>query len=52
MVNAMLPNEFLGEHDAFLEKQEKVRKLEAALSTVNEWKKSKRQKSIRSAQRS
>ena len=29
-------NEFLREHDAFLEEQEKVRKLEAALSTVNE----------------
>jgi hypothetical protein len=36
MVNAMLLNEFLREHDAFLEEQEKVRKLEAALSTVNE----------------
>jgi len=36
MVNAMLLNEFLREHDAFLKEQEKVRKLEAALSTVNE----------------
>jgi hypothetical protein len=36
MVNAMLLNEFLREHDAFLEEQEKVRKLEAALATVNE----------------
>jgi len=36
MVNAMLLDEFLREHDAFLEEQEKVRKLEAALSTVNE----------------
>ena len=36
MVNAMLLNEFLRKHDAFLEEQEKVRKLEAALSTVNE----------------
>ena len=35
MVNAMLLNG-LREHDAFLEEQEKVRKLEAALSTVNE----------------
>src|SRR5262245_17086430 len=37
MENAMLLNEFLREHDAFLEEQEKVRKLKAALSTVNEW---------------
>ena len=37
MVNAMLLNEFLREHNAFLEEQEKVRKLEAALSTANEW---------------
>ena len=36
MVNAMLLNEFIREHDAFLEEQEKVRKLEAALATVNE----------------
>jgi hypothetical protein len=33
MENVMLLNEFLREHDAFLEEQEKVRKLEAALST-------------------
>jgi phosphopantothenoylcysteine synthetase/decarboxylase len=36
MVTAMLLNEFLREHDAFLEEQEKVRKLEVALATVNE----------------
>jgi len=36
MVNAMLLNEFLREHDALLDEQEKVRKLEAALATVNE----------------
>ena len=36
MVNVMLLNEFLREHDAFLEEQEKVRKLEAALATGNE----------------
>jgi hypothetical protein len=36
MVNAMLLNESLREHDAFLEEQEKVRKLEAAFATVNE----------------
>ena len=32
----MLLNEFLREHDALLDEQEKVRKLEAALSIVNE----------------
>ena len=36
MVNAMLLNEFLREQDAFLEEQEKVRKLGTALATVNE----------------
>ena len=36
MVNARSLNEFLREHDAFLEGQEKVRKLEAAFATVNE----------------
>lgn len=36
MVNAMLLNEFLREHDALLDEQEKVRKLEAALASVNE----------------
>ena len=35
-INAMLLNEFLKEHDAFLEEQKKVRKLEAAFATVNE----------------
>jgi hypothetical protein len=35
-INAMLLNEFLKEHNAFLEEQKKVRKLEAALATVNE----------------
>jgi hypothetical protein len=45
-------NEFLREHDAFLEEQEKVRKLEAALSTVNERLKEQEAKSIRSAQQS
>jgi hypothetical protein len=35
-VNAMLLNEFLKEHDAFLEEQKKVRKLEAALVAVND----------------
>jgi hypothetical protein len=35
-VNAMLLNEFLKEHKAFVEEQKKVRKLEAALATVNE----------------
>ncbi len=32
----MLLNEFLKEHDAFIEEQEEVRKLEAALATMNE----------------
>jgi Chaperone of endosialidase len=35
-INAMLLNEFLKEHNAFLQEQKKVRKLEAALATVNE----------------
>jgi trimeric autotransporter adhesin len=35
-INAMLLNEFLKEHDAFIEEQKKVRKLEEALATVNE----------------
>jgi len=35
-INAMLFNEFLKEHDAFLQEQKKVRKLEAALATVNQ----------------
>jgi hypothetical protein len=35
-VNAMLLNEFLKEHTAFLEEQRKVQKLEAALAAVNE----------------
>ncbi len=35
-VNAMLLNEFLKEHKAFLEEQRKVQKLEAALAAVNE----------------
>jgi hypothetical protein len=34
-INAMLLNEFLKEHTAFLEEQSKVRKLEAALEAVN-----------------
>jgi hypothetical protein len=34
-INAMLLNEFLKEHKLFLEEQSKVRKLEAALETVN-----------------
>jgi len=34
-VNAMLLNEFLKEHKAFLEEQSKVRKLEAVLEAVN-----------------
>jgi endosialidase-like protein len=34
-VNAMLLNEFLKEHKAFLEEQSKVHKLEAALGAVN-----------------
>ena len=35
-INAMLLNEFLKEHKAFLEEQKKVRKLEAALATLDE----------------
>jgi trimeric autotransporter adhesin len=35
-VNAMLLNEFLKEHNAFLEEQKKVQNLEAALAAVNE----------------
>lgn len=35
-VNAMLLNEFLKEHNAFLEEQKKVQKLEAALAAVSE----------------
>jgi hypothetical protein len=35
-VNAMLLNEFLKEHTAFLEEQKKVRNLERALETVNQ----------------
>src|SRR4051812_22799545 len=35
-INAMLLNEFLKEHKAFVEEQNKVRNLEAALATVNE----------------
>jgi hypothetical protein len=34
-VNAMLLNEFLKEHKAFLEEQSKVQKLETALEAVN-----------------
>src|SRR6267143_4597107 len=34
-VNAMLLNEFLKEHKAFLEEQTKVQKLEVVLETVN-----------------
>ena len=34
-VNAMLLNEFLKEHTAFVEEQSKVQKLEAVLSAVN-----------------
>jgi Chaperone of endosialidase len=34
-VNAMLLNEFLKEHEAFLEEQRKVQRLEAALEAVN-----------------
>jgi hypothetical protein len=34
-INAMLLNEFLKEHKAFLEEQRKVQKLEAALAAVN-----------------
>ena len=35
MINAMLLNEFLKEHRAFLQEQSKVEKLEAALEIVN-----------------
>jgi hypothetical protein len=35
-VNAMLLNEFLKQHKAFIEEQHKVQKLEAALASVNE----------------
>jgi hypothetical protein len=35
-INAMLLNEFLKEHKAFLEEQRKVQRLEAALATVNQ----------------
>jgi len=35
-INATLLNEFLKEHNAFLEERKKVRKLEAALATVNQ----------------
>jgi hypothetical protein len=35
-VNAMLLNEFLKEHEAFLEERSKVRKLEAALAAIDE----------------
>jgi hypothetical protein len=35
-VNAMLLNEFLKEHKAFLQEQSKVQKLQAALDTVNQ----------------
>jgi len=35
-VNAMLLNEFLKEHNAFLQEQKKVQNLEAALATVNQ----------------
>jgi trimeric autotransporter adhesin len=35
-INAMLLNEFLKEHKAFLEEQRKVQKLEAALDAVNQ----------------
>jgi hypothetical protein len=35
-INAMLLNEFLKEHKAFLEEQSKVQKLEAALAAVDE----------------
>jgi trimeric autotransporter adhesin len=35
-VNAMLLNEFLKQHNAFLEEQKKVQKLEAALAAVSE----------------
>ena len=35
-INAMLLNEFLKEHEAFLQEQGKVQRLEAALERVNE----------------
>ena len=35
-INAMLLNEFLKEHKAFLEEQHKVQRLEAALGAVYE----------------
>ena len=35
-VNAMLLNEFLKQHKAFLEEQSKVQKLEAAFEAVNQ----------------
>jgi hypothetical protein len=35
-INAILLNEFLKEHDAFLEDQKKAPKLEAALAAVNQ----------------
>ena len=35
-VNAMLLNEFLKEHKAFLKEQKKVQRLEAALTVVNQ----------------
>ena len=35
-INTVLLNEFLKEHDPFLQEQKKVRKLEAALATVNQ----------------
>ena len=35
-VNAMLLNEFIKEHQAFLEEQRKMQKLEAAFEAINE----------------
>ncbi len=35
-INAMLLNEFLKEHQAFLEEKRKVQRLEAALNAVNQ----------------
>jgi hypothetical protein len=35
-INAMLLNEFLKEHEAFLEEQRELQKLEAALDAVNQ----------------
>ncbi|HEX4697264.1 MAG TPA: tail fiber domain-containing protein [Candidatus Udaeobacter sp.] len=35
-INALLLNEFLKEHQAFVDEQKKVRKLEAALSSLND----------------